>query len=125
MLLGIGTDIVEIARIARAVEKDAFLTRVYTKSERTYCMGRGKQGMISSFAVRFAAKEAVSKAFGTGLRFGTLRDVEVINDELGAPKVFLHGYFKDLAALQGVKTVHITLSHAIDYAVAYCVLEGE
>lgn len=124
MLLGIGTDIVEIERVARAVQKEAFISRVYTAGECAYCMGRGKQAN-ASFAARFAAKEAVMKAFGTGLRNGTLQDVEITRDTLGAPKIVLHGYFKELAQERNVKAVHITISHAINYAVAYCVLEGE
>lgn len=124
MLLGIGADIVEIDRIAKAIKKEAFLSRVYTENERIYCIGRGKQS-DASFAARFAAKEAVLKAFGTGLRNGSLQDVEIVQNALGAPQVVLHGYFKRLAQIRSVKAVHITLSHAISYAVAYCVLEGE
>lgn len=79
MIRGIGTDIVEIARIRQAVAKERFVVRVYTEGERAYCEERGVQA-AASFAARFSGKEAVLKAFGTGLRGGTLRDVEILPD---------------------------------------------
>ena len=69
--------------------------------------------------------EAVLKAFGTGLRDGTMQDVEILPDVLGAPKVHLGGYFAVRAAEMGVTNVWITLSHERDYALAYCILEGQ
>ena len=71
LIVGIGTDIVEIARVKRAAAREAFLMRVYTEAERAYCESRGVQRM-ASYAARFAGKEAVMKALGTGLRGGTL-----------------------------------------------------
>ena len=71
LIVGIGTDIVEIARVKRAAAREAFLMRVYTEAERSYCESRGVQRM-ASYAARFAGKEAVMKALGTGLRGGTL-----------------------------------------------------
>ena len=124
MILGIGCDIVRISRVARAIENERFLTRVYTAAERSYAQTRGK-GMAASLAARFAGKEAVLKAFGTGLRDGTLRDVEILPDALGAPHVYLSGYFAKRAAEMGVQRVWITLSHERAYATAYCVLEGQ
>ena len=67
LIVGIGTDIVEIARVKRAAAREAFLMRVYTEAERAYCESRGVQRM-ASYAARFAGKEAVMKALGTGLR---------------------------------------------------------
>ncbi len=124
MILGIGTDIVEISRVERAIGRKAFLDRVYTEEERCYCEGRGTQ-RAASYAVRFAAKEAILKALGTGLREGKLREVEVINDALGKPLGLLHGSFARLAHSMGVTRLHITLSHAREYATAVCILEGE
>ena len=124
MILGVGCDIIRVARVARASEKEHFLTRVYTPAERAYAMQRGPGG-AASLAARFAGKEAVLKAFGTGLRGGTLHDVEILPDALGAPKVHLHGFFAARAAEMGVTRVWVTLSHEKEYATAYCMLEGQ
>lgn len=123
MIRGIGTDIIEIERIRQALAKERFVARVYTEKEREYCTGRGVQA-AASFAARFAGKEAVLKAFGTGLRGGTLLDVEIVPDALGAPRVQLHGYFAELARQRGIKEVWLSLSHTEQYAVAQCVMEG-
>ena len=124
MILGVGCDIIRVARVARAAEKEHFLTRVYTPAERAYAMQRGAGG-TASLAARFAGKEAVLKAFGTGLRGGTLHDVEILPDALGAPEVHLSGFFAALAEERGVRRIHLSLSHAREYAVAQCILEGE
>ena len=124
MILGVGCDIIRVARVARAAEKEHFLTRVYTPAERAYAMQRGA-GYAASLAARFAGKEAVLKAFGTGLRGGTLHDVEILPDALGAPEVHLHGFFAARAAEMGVTRVWVTLSDEKEYATAYCILEGQ
>ena len=124
MMLGVGCDIIRVARVARAAEKEHFLSRVYTPAERAYAMQRGV-GRAASLAARFAGKEAVLKAFGTGLRGGTLHDVEILPDALGAPEVHLHGFFAARAAEMGVTRVWVTLSHEKEYAMAYCMLEGQ
>ena len=124
MLLGLGTDIIEIARVEKAIRREAFLARVFTKAERAYCMRRGK-GCAASYAVRWAGKEAVLKAFGTGLRGGTLLDIEIVPDALGAPEVHLFDYYAALARERGVRRILLSLSHAREYAVAQCILEGE
>ena len=124
MILGVGCDIIRVNRVARAAEKEHFLTRVYTPAERAYAMQRGV-GRAASLAARFAGKEAVLKAFGTGLRGGTLHDVEILPDALGAPEVHLHGFFAARAAEMGVTRVWVTLSHEKEYAMAYCMLEGQ
>ena len=124
MILGVGCDIIRVARVARAAEKEHFLSRVYTPAERAYAMQRGV-GRAASLAARFAGKEAVLKAFGTGLRGGTLHDVEILPDALGAPEVHLHGFFAARAAEMGVTRVWVTLSHEKEYATDYCILEGQ
>ena len=124
MILGIGSDIIHIPRVARAILNERFLQRVYTVRERAYAKSRGR-GETASLAARFAGKEAVLKAFGTGVRDGSLQDVEILPDVLGAPKVHLGGYFAVRAAEMGVTNVWITLSHERDYALAYCILEGQ
>lgn len=123
MVIGIGCDIIEIARVEKAIENKRFLERVYTTAEQLYCEGRGKQAG-ASYAARFGAKEAFMKAIGTGLRDkGTLLDIEVLNDDLGKPYLKLTGYFAELARSRGVKNSHISLSHDRERALAYCVLE--
>lgn len=122
MILGIGLDIAEIDRVERAVSREAFVRRVFTEAEIAYCESRGK-GSAASFAGRFAAKEAVLKALGTGLREGRLLEIEIINDDLGCPRVFLSGVFAKLAAKKGVKSCWLSITHARGYAAAQCVLE--
>lgn len=123
MIAGIGTDIVEIDRVKRAVAREAFVSRVFTAAEAAYCQSRGA-GAAASFAGRFAAKEAVLKAFGTGLRAGRLLDVEIINDKLGCPQLSLYGTFKALAEEKGIRRAWLSISHAREYATAQCVLES-
>ena len=123
MILGIGTDIIEIERMRKAIQSHHFVERVYTERERAYCDSRGKQS-AASYAARFAGKEAVLKAFGTGLRGGTLLDIEILPDDFGCPHVNLSGYYAGLAKEKKVAQVHISLSHAVEYATAQCILEG-
>lgn len=123
MILGIGIDIVEIGRIRAALERPGFAARVFTAAEREYCDGRGAQ-RTASFAARFAGKEAVFKAFGTGLSAGSWQDVEILTDAAGRPTVRLRGFFGELAARQGATAVHISLSHAREYATAQVILQG-
>ena len=124
MLAGIGIDIVEVARMAKAIDSEHFKKRVFTEREIEYCLGRGKQA-AQSFAARFAAKEAVMKAFGTGLRGGTLQELEVFNDEWGCPQVTLMGYWAALADQKNITKVWLSLTHTREYAAAQCVLEAE
>lgn len=124
MIYGIGTDIVEIERMKKAVAKEAFVQRVFSEAEIAYCRSR-KAGAAASFAGRFAAKEAVLKAFGTGLRDGRLVDLEILNDELGCPHLELKGYFKELMEAKGITRAWVSISHAQAYATAQCVLETE
>ena len=122
MVVGIGIDLVEIHRMKQAIERPAFIKRVFTTDEETYCIGRGRQS-AASYAARFAAKEAVMKALGTGLSGGgTWQDIEVLPDELGKPVMSLTGFFGDLARELGVTRIHVSLSHAQDYATAQVLL---
>ena len=123
MIKGIGLDLTDVERIACAVQNQHFLNRVYTSAEQSYCHSRG-QGAAQSFAARFAAKEAVLKALGTGLRGGSLLDIEVINDELGAPQVHLSGHWASLAADKGISKIHLSVTHLKELAAAQCVVEG-
>ena len=123
MLLGVGCDVIEIARVQKAIAKQAFLERVFAPEEIAYCQGRGKQA-AASFAARFAAKEAVLKALGTGLRGGELTEIVVSNDALGKPSVQLFGYHGQLASKLGVKNILLSMSHSREMALAYVVMDG-
>lgn len=122
MIVGIGCDIIEIERIARAIKSESFIRRVFTAEEAAYCQRRGEQA-AASFAARFAAKEAVLKALGTGLREGSLQEIAVDNDGLGKPLVQLSGHFAMLAKQLGVKNIQISLSHSRELATAYVIME--
>lgn len=123
MIIGIGVDIIELDRVRKAVEREAFIQKVYTAAETDYCQSRGRSS-VQSFAGRFAAKEAILKAFGTGLRNGSMQDIEIVNDELGCPKVHLSGWFEGFAREKSVKKIWVSISHSKDSAVAQCVIEG-
>lgn len=122
-----GIDIVEIDRIRNAAEKtgDAFIRRVYTEKEIQYCESR-KNANMSSYAARFSAKEAVSKALGTGIALGiAFLDIEIVNDAYGKPMVFLHGEAEKRYRSIGGKALDISLTHSRDYAAAYVVIETD
>ena len=114
----IGVDIVELDRIGRSIERfgERFLRRIYTERELAYCRGR-----VSSLAARWAAKEAVAKALGTGIGAVGWQDIEVLNNERQRPIVILHGPAAELAAQLNITALEISLSHARDYAVAFVV----
>ncbi len=115
-MLSVGVDIIEIERIERAIKRwDArFLHRVYTPGELALCRGR-----VPELAVRFAGKEAISKALGTGLSGVSWREMEILADVRGKPLVYLHGRATQRAALLGLTDFAISLSHSRDYAVAF------
>ena len=119
--LSVGVDIIEIKRIRQVFQRhgERFLRRVYTEAEIAYCRGR-----VPELAARFAAKEAVSKALGTGIvgRGGIFwREVEVLPDARGKPLVHLHGRAQDRAEALGLKEFAISLSHSREYALAFVV----
>ena len=124
MIVGVGCDIIEIERIALAIKSESFIRRVFTAEEAAYCQRRGQQA-AASFAARFAAKEAVLKALGTGLREGSLQEIALDNDGLGKPLVQLSGHFAMLSRQLGVKNIQIRLSHSRDFAVAYVIMEDD
>ena len=122
MILGVGTDIIEISRVKKATESQRFCDRVFTKEEQAYCLARKGQA-ASSFAARFAAKEAVMKAFRDNLRNGRFTDIEILPDGDGCPTVRLYNYFAELAKENNIVKVHISLSHEREYATAVCATE--
>lgn len=113
-----GVDAVEIPRIRRAVERwgQRFLDRVYTPSEQTYCRDRAER-----LAGRFAAKEAVSKALGTGIRHLSWRDIEVLPDRRGRPTVYLHGRAAGRAHAMGATWLSVSITHTDLLAMAFVV----
>ncbi len=123
MIEGFGVDIVEVKRIKSAVKKwgARFLDKVYTKRELAYCRSRGAPEQ--HLAARFAAKEAVYKAFGgDGKNPIAWTDVEVINEKSGRPTVVLKGTAKKLMRKRKVTRAVISLSHTKNYAVGNCIL---
>lgn len=122
MIVGIGIDIVEIHRMRAAIDNPAFVRRVFTPAESEYCLSRGRQG-AASYAARFAAKEAVMKALGTGLAGGgAWQEIETLPDDKGKPELRLCGVFGELADSLGVTRIHVSLTHAQDYAAAQVLL---
>ena len=125
MILGIGMDIVEVGRLAASLQKCGgdFLTRVLGAGEIAYC--RAHKNPAPFLAARFAAKEAVAKAFGTGIgsQLGW-HDIEICRQESGEPFVVLHGKGAQLFAARGAKKIHISLTHTEAYAAATAILES-
>lgn len=126
MILGTGTDLCEIARIERSIERfgNQFLQRVYTDAEIRYCERKVKTA-AESYAARFAAKEAGAKALGTGIAKGIgWREIEVTHLPGGRPALLFHGRAAERAAAMGVTAAHLSLSHSRDLAIAVVVLES-
>jgi holo-[acyl-carrier protein] synthase len=118
-MLTVGVDILELWRLKGVLERwgPSFLDRIYTPDEQAYCRGR-----IPQLAARFAAKEAVMKALGTGTRGVGWRDIEVTRKRGQAPQIALHDRALARAARIGMTQVAISLSHSRDYAVASVVM---
>ncbi|MDQ1265040.1 MAG: holo-[acyl-carrier protein] synthase [Bacteroidota bacterium] len=122
MIFGIGTDIVEVARIQNSIEKygDLFLNRVFTEIEKNYCE-QFKKNKYQHYAARFAAKEAFSKAIGTGITKGFIfTEIGIANEETGKPIVMLTG---GMADKWSDYEVFVTLSHTDNNALAYLIIE--
>lgn len=125
VIVGIGVDLVDIARIERLLRKfpARAKAKIFTAAERQYC--EASRSPLESFAARFAAKEAYFKAVGTGWSGGvSWKDVEVLR-EGGAPFLRISGEAAGLAAALGVVRMHLTLSHTVATACAFVVLEGK
>ena len=120
-MLRTGVDIIEVARIKRAAERhgERFYKRFYTEVECESCKGR-----YPALAARFAAKEAVAKALGTGIGDVCWTDIEVTNGERGEPRLVLHGAAAELSAELGLTEWSISLSHTRENAIAFVVAMG-
>jgi holo-[acyl-carrier protein] synthase len=125
MILGIGIDVVDIRRLRRALERhgDRFTQRLFTAAEQEYC--RAHRDPSPYYAARFAAKEALFKALGTGWAQGvTWLDAEVRRDESGAPGLALLGRADEISKALGAHRIHISLSHSEESAAAVVILES-
>jgi len=125
-LLGIGIDVVEVERIESSMAEfgERFATKIFTASERAYCESQRRPAI--HYAARFAAKEAVAKAFGTGIGkdLGWL-DMEIVRKDSGEPELVLSGVGQAYAKEKGIAEVKISLTHAHHYAAANAVALGE
>ena len=123
MIYGTGTDIIEVERIARVMERDlGFRDKIYTEGEIAYC--ESKKNKYQHYAARFSAKEALMKAIGTGWRLGIrFADIEVFHDELGQPHIRLSGKAKELAEKEEFSKIHVSLSHVKELATAVVIIE--
>jgi holo-[acyl-carrier protein] synthase len=125
MVLGLGTDLIEIARIKETIERhgDRFLHKVFTEGEIAYCLSK-KISSAESFAARFAAKEAGAKALGTGISRGvSWKELEVRREPGERPTLHLSGRAAERAAQMGVRILSLSLTHSRDVAMAVVVAE--
>ncbi|MDR2649533.1 MAG: holo-ACP synthase [Clostridiales bacterium] len=118
MIIGIGTDICEVARIINGMRNPRFRSKIFTEREAAYCADKPHE----TAAGLFAAKEAAVKAMGVGFRGFWPCDVEIARDDLGKPSVCPHGVFKDICRSKQVN-IHISISHTKDIAIAFAVAE--
>lgn len=119
MIVGIGTDLIEIDRVVKACENEAFQKKYFTEQEITLCKTEPKK-----FADNFAVKEAVSKAFGTG--FGKIApiEIEILRDSLGKPFVNLHGNARDMAYSMNMSRIWVSITNTNKYVSAFAVGES-
>ena len=120
-MYGIGVDIVSVDRIAKSLEKEGFLRKVYGERE-IALFARENRIKTNSLAANFAAKEAFSKALGTGVRGFELAEVEILRDEMGKPYFYLSGAAKQIAEDKNL-SFQLSLSHEKDKAIAFVVAE--
>ena len=121
MIVGIGNDIIEIERIEKAISKEGFKNKIYTQRELENIEKRGDR--VETYAGIFSAKEAISKAIGTGVREFSLTDLEILNDDLGKPYVVVSEKLdKILKAKKEDYQIEISISHSKKYATAMAII---
>ena len=121
MIVGIGNDIIEIERIEKAISKEGFKNKVYTQRELKNIKKRGDR--VETYAGIFSAKEAISKAIGTGVRKFSLTDLEILNDDLGKPYVVVSEKLdKIIKSKKEDYQIEISISHSKKYATAIAVI---
>ncbi len=127
MIVGTGIDLIEISRVRRALDRseDRLMEILFTPTETEYCLqGTNQRLRGQRFAGRFAAKEAFLKALGTGLREGIgWKDIEITNDPQGKPLLTAGAKAAEKMKRLGVRNVHLSISHSINYATAVVILE--
>lgn len=122
MIIGIGTDLIETSRVKGAINRrKGFLTRVFTQEEQDYCFSRDNPW--PSFAVRFAAKEAVMKSLGVGFSQCSFNEIEIIKTDGGKPLIRLYGKALTIANSKGINYWHVSLSHNKTQSLAFVVAE--
>ncbi len=125
-IYGIGTDLVEVARIERTIGKwnGRFLKRIFSEGEIRYC--EKKAFPPQHYAARFAVKEALLKCIGMGLFSGlSLRDIEVVNTKEGKPELMVHGKVRESIDALDIRACHVSISHTNNFATAVVILEKE
>ena len=121
MIVGIGNDIIEIERIEKAISKEGFKNKIYTQRELENIEKRGDR--VETYAGIFSAKEAISKAIGTGVREFSLTDLEILNDDLGKPYVVVSEKLdKILKTKKEDYQIEISISHSRKYATAMAII---
>jgi holo-[acyl-carrier protein] synthase len=119
MILGLGTDIIEISRVAKACERERFIKRCFTETEAALFAN----GKFQTAAGNFAAKEAAAKALGTGFSGFSLPDIEVLRDDAGKPVINLYKGAKKVFETLGAKHIYVSISHCENYASAVVIIE--
>ena len=121
MIVGIGNDIIEIERIEKAISKESFKIKIYTQRELENIEKRGDR--VETYAGIFSAKEAISKAIGTGVREFSLTDLEILNDDLGKPYVVVSEKLdKIIKSKKEDYQIEISISHSKKYAIAMTII---
>jgi holo-[acyl-carrier protein] synthase len=122
MIVGIGIDLVSVARLAEKSKSRPFVEKIFSKDEIAYCESASKKEQ--HYAVRFAAKEAFLKALGKGMAMSfDLKDIEIMKNESEQPTIRLHGEFEKLRTKEGWHSVQVSLSHEGDHATAIVIIE--
>ncbi len=126
LIVGCGVDLVKIARIEKIIERwgNSFTSRIFTSLEREYCEKK-KINKFQSYAGKFAAKEALLKSLGLGLKGVNWKEIEVKNDELGQPIMEIYGKIRNIASAKRISRYFISISHTKEYAIAQVILEGK
>jgi holo-[acyl-carrier protein] synthase len=123
MIYGIGIDIAKVSRFIKWYENPRMVKRYFHADEVTYIYSKTKEGALQSMAARFAAKEALGKALGTGLTGFTLKDISVSRKNTGQPELKLSGNIQHIVWERGISGVYLSLSHEKEYAIAQVLLE--
>ena len=122
MIRGVGTDIVQVGRIGTAIKRTPmFLEKVFTEEERKYFKSRNNN--LETIAGNFAAKEAISKAMGTGISGFGLLDIEILRNEMGQPIANISDKVKEVISIKEDYSIHVSISHTNENAIAFAILE--